>query len=83
MHKAVEVWLLDIHGFEDLEEGKPAFGEGGFSEISLNDEMVILKGNTTLNPLQTSELSIRQTLCEVFRHKFSMISPTDFFYVKR
>ena len=45
--------------------------------------MVILKGNTMLNPLQTSELSIRQTLCEVFRRKFSMISPTDFFYVKR
>ena len=62
MHKAVEVWLLDIHGCEDLEEGKPALCEGGFSEINLNDEMAILKGNTTLNPLHTCELSIRQTL---------------------
>lgn len=83
--KSVEVWLLDVHGFEDSnpEEERPSFGEGGFSEINFSEEMVILKGTVQLNPLETFETAIRQSLCEVFSRKFTLISPSDFFYVKR
>ena len=68
--KSVYVWLLDTPISDDLDE------------YLFDDNLVLLKGYVSLNPDDSCE-QIKESITDLFRTKYKLLSADDFEYVKR